>query len=103
MEVARTDAGKESFGLFETDLDGAFRSWRDLYYTRARCGTNRNLWSVTNTMARIADSVYCEVERRSGQVSGALHDLFSDNKLHVLLQDIVGQDDFFDEYPVSSF
>ena len=100
---ARLDADNKILELLAADIDHAMRRWRNLYHQRVRCGTNKELWTFTRSIAAMAEPVLSEKEK--GKFKGADADrtirlLVTEHGLCSFLEIVVSQADFFAEYPV---
>ncbi|KZV71715.1 hypothetical protein PENSPDRAFT_684347 [Peniophora sp. CONT] len=98
--AGRLEADQNVLDLFLSNHIEALRRWRNLYRQRARCGTNRELWAFTAAGAHVAQGALqqCRLQR-PGPHLRVFSRLLEELDLCPLVQEIVCQDDFFDEYP----
>ncbi|KZV71720.1 hypothetical protein PENSPDRAFT_751525 [Peniophora sp. CONT] len=99
LSPSRRQVDRAILDSFNSDLDGTMRRWRELYYGRVRCGTNIELWSYTRAMGSMALATATQVGNMLRAESSLLRRSMADCQLCTFIQEIVTQDDFFDEYP----
>lgn len=100
--AGRLDADQNILDLFRSSHAEALGRWRYSYHQRVRCGTNRELWMFTATAALIAHVALQDCRnQRAGLQLVIFGRLLEEHDLCSLIKEIVSQDDFFDEYPVS--
>ena len=100
--AGRLEVDQHILDLFRFNHTEALGRWRSLYRQRARCGTNRELWAFTSAGALIAQGALHNCRnQRPGLHLVLFWRLVEELDLCALIEEIVTQDDFFDEYPVS--
>ncbi|KZV71714.1 hypothetical protein PENSPDRAFT_751521 [Peniophora sp. CONT] len=98
--LVRLDVDQEIVELVTSDPLEAANRWRILYRDRIRCGTNRKLWAFTRAIGSVARSAIIRDQTEDiRHKQRSFRRLVSQYELCAFLEDIVSQDDFFDEYP----
>lgn len=100
--AGRLDVDQDVLDLFQSRHVQALTRWRSLYSRRVRCGTNRELWAFTSAAALIAQGALQDCRKqRAGSYLVMFERFIEELNLCTFVEEIVCQDDFFDEYPVS--
>ncbi|VDC02287.1 unnamed protein product [Peniophora sp. CBMAI 1063] len=102
LEIPRLDVDFELVDSLHTQTRETMSQWRALYSQRRRCGTNKELWSLTRAVAKIGQSNLTKKDvptLREKDPSRLIRVLVTEHDLPTFLEDVVSQDDFFSEYP----